>query len=423
MTEHLVLWTTSLIVLMVGIFAAINGLRFYQYKKAGTTAGPTGPEVYWAAPEYFDAAENGYVLAGSTFSNDSPTPTVGSGYANFNAAIGSAGIMATYLDLKEAFDNGMTVNRWGFFDGQCGTDPPGPTGSPGSPGYVSAINPRGRFCAINCCGLSATGSSPPPCPVQTSEIVGSDNPCTTPSASVPITGGASPNYCCSGTAPSPITGLCSPCFSEDTGLTTSCTAWYPEADGLFVACPQANSGAGNIPDIPGGPWDSTGGGGPAQPSASPSSMNLYQLNNGTATYRFNSSPTPEEFAQINMTTGGFGGYRYAYDANNNEPLSPGASGSPSNPQAGVFVVGVKPPQDSSAATNILPFDVTGTTPGSNNGWNDPNAVANAPPAPPFQWVPASQVIFFSVIVAALAFVFGIMWFRSTRLGQSILYWL
>ena len=400
------IWVLTLIVVFAGIFGTANAIRYYQYQsQLKTTGGPTGTEVYWVNPTYFDTMTSAYTPP-NPLALGSTNPTKGSGYYAYATAY-NTGMLATYTDLYDAFGRGMTVDHWGFFDGQCGETTPGDG------------NPRGRLCAINCCSPLQMACSLP-------TLGKSKKNCTSPSTA-PLSAG----ICCSGNVASSSTGQCSPCNSPDatinikfgSGATTSkfslatCSAWYPEKDGLFVACPQKYpSSSMTIPKIPGGPWDASGNTiehkGPSQPSVlSSPNVNAYQLNQKN-TIHFGKSPSTF-FNKLSGTTKWE--FLMAY-----ETASPSPSSSlETNPWAGAFVIGAKPPP---GTPGVLPFDVTGTTPGSNNGWNDPNAIATAPPAPAFQWLTDSQIILFLITIAVIVFVFGVMWFRSTRLGQSLLYW-
>ena len=407
--EPLWIWVISLIAVFIGIFGTANAVRYYQYQsQLKTTGGPTGTEVYWINPQFFDPILAAYT-APNPLKDDSKKPINGSGYYAYATAY-NTGLLATYFDLYSAYTRGMTVDHWGFFDGECGDQSP------------STANPRGRLCAINCC-------SPSP------SVGGKKQNCKVPSVPVPIPG-------CSGNTASSSTGQCSPCYSPDANIDikfgpvspgttdpyavpaakfslSTCSAWYAEEDGLFVACPQSNpSGVKptTIPKIPGGPWDADGNtiesGGPGQPGPSTKpSVNAYQINS-KPTIDFGGKPAPSEFNQLSGPTKW--NFRMGY-----ETVSPSSS-LETNPWAGAFVVGVKPPK---GTPGVLPFDVTGSTPDSNNGWNDPNAITSAPPPPAFQLIPDSQIILFLIIAAAVAFIFGVMWFRSTRLGQSLLYWI
>ena len=413
MVNALTLWTITVIALVLGAFAIVDSIRYYQYKKLGDAVLMTGAEVYWMNPEYFITptldSPGGY-KAPNPYKQSSTDPTSGSGYYTYALAY-NTGMLATYSELNEAFGRGMTVDRWGFFDGQCGINPP-------SPG-----NARGKFCAINCCPLSPDGTAPaaPSCS-PTSAKKGSNGCSSPPPTPEGDMSPGSTNYCCAGQVPKKGT-LCSPCNSPDSNLTTGakaplgapnvilsqCRAWYAENDGVFVACPQANKITTTVPKIPGGPWDADGNGVP-QPSPSPGNVNAYQINKD-ATINFGKSQTPGDITLVPDVAGWK--FRMGYETN--------PPGSTSNPWAGAFVVGVKPPENSSPAAGILPFDMSGQTKNSNNGWNDPNAITAATTIP-FKWVPDSQIIVFLIVAAIVSFVFGVMWFRNTNLGKSLLYW-
>lgn len=388
------LWSLSLVLYVVILLITINAGRYYVYRQQPPVT--TAPEVYWMAPQVFDS-EGGQCTSGcfvmpGGWNTASPQPTNGAGYANYSTAYGT-GLLATYSEIQEALERGLTVNRWGFFDGQCGTLPP------------TQDNPRGKYCAINCCTSS-------PCIALDSQGKGKQpttNSCKRPSGA-PTSG----SPCCMGNTPSsPTAQACDPCFSPDKGLPqlNQCTAWYAENDGVFVACPQQNKGAPAIPLIPGGPWDANGNGGVSQPTATVGSVNAYQINQqqtlNFGTISQSDFPLPNRMQSSNWQ------FRMGYEAN-----PPGGT-APSNPWAGAFIVGVKPPP---GTPGVLPFDVTGNTANSNNGWNDPNAIANQTQVP-FVVIPTSQVILFSVAAAMVVLLFGVMWFRSTRLGETLGYWL
>ena len=401
------LWVLTLIVVFAGVFGTANAIRYYKYQyQLKTTGGPTGTEVYWVNPTYFDTMTSAYT-APKPLALGSTSPTNGSGYYAYATAY-NTGMLATWTDLSDALGRGMTVDHWGFFDGECGDSSPGDA------------NVRGRLCAINCC--SPTTSCSPP-----SATMGKNKQnCNSPSIAPPSSSG----ICCSGNVASSSTGQCSPCHKVDanidikfgSGASTSkfslatCNAWYPEKDGLFVACPQQHpSPSMTIPKIPGGPWDASGNTieshGPSQPSvSSKSNVNAYQLNQEN-TIDFGKSSAP--FNKLSGTTAWV--FRMGF-----ETASPSSSSDlKTNPWAGAFVIGPKPPL---GTLGVLPFDITGKTANSNNGWNDPNAIETAPPAPAFQWIPDSQIIFGLIVAAVIAFIFGVMWFRSTRLGEALLYW-
>lgn len=406
MASHLLLWTITLLVLVVAFFGTINGVRYYQYTK--TAPDVTTKEVYWMAPQIFDPTLCAYKYPAG-WSPSHPSPTSGSGYTNYSTAFGT-GILASYYEIKDAMTRGMTVNRWGFFDGQCGSPIP------------SDNNVRGKYCAINCCGPNTTlcGTT---AATKAAKVAKKDSPnCSSPSAIPPSSPSSPSSYCCTGSTPkSPFGTTCKACFSPDSGLGSmlgSCTAWYAEKDGVFVACPQANKGASPTPQLPGGPWDASGNpvsGGANQPAVTAGSPNAIQINKHQ-TLGFGKASAPSPFAQ----TSGMSNMKWKFRMGN-EPNSPGGSNT-SNPWAGAFVVGVKPPKGSTQAQGILPFDVTGTAPNSNEGWNDPLAVQNARPAS-FSWIPTSQIILFLLTIGAILFVVGVMWFKNTRLGESLLYWI
>lgn len=387
--DHFWLWTTSLLVFLVVVFAAINGTRYYLFRSQGNATGPTGAEVFWVAPSVLDCASPNTCnwLTPGGWSPKNPKPTAGAGYSTYSNAL-NMGALATYAEIKDAFQRGLTVNRWGFFDGQCGTALPGNS------------NPRGRFCAINCCQLGST------CGPLTK---GHHNKpqCSSPSGSP---SGGDP--CCVGNVPAtPTDTSCQACFSPDASLGSplqSCTAWYPERDGLFVACPQASKGASPVPEIPGGPWDHRGKGGPHQPRAHHSNVNAYQINT-KPTLAFGTQDAPAQFKQ----TTGMSSMSWNYYLGN-ESNTPGGK-QPSNPWAGALVYGVKPTQGSQAAQGVLPFDVT------TGQWNDPQALKVQQPGS-FQLFPDSQIILFLVILGLALLVIGLFWFRQTRLGEALLYW-
>lgn len=427
MVSALTLWTITVIALVLGAFAIVDGIRYYQYKQLGDVViNTTGAEVYWMNPEYFvKPSPNStalYKAPNPYSSSNTGDPITGSGYYTYSLAY-NTGVLATYTELDEALDRGMTVDRWGFFDGQCNNNPPSPT------------NPRGKFCAINCCPPSPGGSLPPVCspsPPTKGRLGGShDDSCSSPPTPTELPLGSN-SYCCVGQIPKKGI-LCSPCNpKEDSGLTSGtfaplgapnvvlsqCRAWYAEQDGVFVACPQANTTTTTVPKIPGGPWDQDGnssGTYVAQPVASTPNLNAYQINPSPTLNYGQSGIISSKIQPVSGIGNAKWQFRMGY-----EKTSPGSK-SPSNPWAGAFIKGVKPPEGSSPAAGVLPFDITNQTKNSNNGWNDPTAVTAGVPIP-FQWVPDSQMIVFFIITTLISFVFGIMWFRNTNLGRSLLYW-